>query len=184
MADLTAGNASLGSVRADYMAQTRRKRFYSGILLAVFALLMIGGFQTAQSRNAGGFWSGLPQVFDFPASVVREFWERIDRFPGNLIDFFPALIETINIAAVSTLLGAALGLLLSLLSTRGLAPFPRLIPVFRRSMDLMRAVPEIVIALVLIYIMGAARCPRWSPSPSTPQAPWASCFPKCPRMPT
>jgi phosphonate transport system permease protein len=159
MTDLSAASLSVTSIQRDYLAQTRRKRVYSGLLLAVFVLLMIGGFQAAESRNAGGFWSGLPQVFDFPASVVREFWDRIDRFPGNIVDFFPALIETINIAAVSTLLGAAFGLLLSLLSTRGLAPFPRLIPVFRRSMDLLRALPEIVIALVLIYIMGGGPVP-------------------------
>jgi phosphonate transport system permease protein len=159
MTDLSASSLPVTSIQRDYLAQTRRKRVYSGLLLAVFVLLMIGGFQAAESRNAGGFWSGLPQVFDFPASVVREFWDRIDRFPGNIVDFFPALIETINIAAVSTLLGAAFGLLLSLLSTRGLAPFPRLIPVFRRSMDLLRALPEIVIALVLIYIMGGGPVP-------------------------
>jgi phosphonate transport system permease protein len=146
-------------VRRDYLALTRQKRLYSGLMLAVFIVLMITGFRTAEGRNAGGFWSGLPQVFDFPAAVVREFWQRLDRFPGNVVDFFPALIETVNIAAVSTLIGAAMGFLLSLLSTRGLAPFPRLIPVFRRSMDILRALPEIVIALVLIYILGGGPVP-------------------------
>lgn len=159
MADLSAGSATLSSVRRDYLALTRQKRLYSGLMLAVFIILMITGFQTAEARNAGGFWSGLPQVFDFPAAVVREFWQRLDRFPGNVVEFFPALIETVNIAAVATLIGAAVGFLLSLLSTRGLAPFPRLIPVFRRTMDILRALPEIVIALVLIYIMGGGPVP-------------------------
>lgn len=159
MADLSAGSATLSSVRRDYLALTRQKRLYSGLMLAVFIILMITGFQTAEARNAGGFWSGLPQVFDFPAAVVREFWQRLDRFPGNVVAFFPALIETVNIAAVATLIGAAVGFLLSLLSTRGLAPFPRLIPVFRRTMDILRALPEIVIALVLIYIMGGGPVP-------------------------
>jgi len=79
--------------------------------------------------------------------------------PANLATYFPALIETINIAAVSTLVGALLGLVLSLLSTRGLAKWPRLIPVFRRIMDIMRALPEIVIALVLIFILGGGPIP-------------------------
>jgi phosphonate transport system permease protein len=48
---------------------------------------------------------------------------------------------------------------LSLLSTRGLARFPRLIPLFRRMMDVMRAFPEIVIALVLIFILGGGPVP-------------------------
>jgi phosphonate transport system permease protein len=46
-----------------------------------------------------------------------------------------------------------------LLATRGLARWPRLIPVFRRSMDALRAIPEIVIALVLIYILGGGPVP-------------------------
>jgi phosphonate transport system permease protein len=37
--------------------------------------------------------------------------------------------------------------------------WPALIPVFRRLMDMMRAIPEIVIALVLIFIMGAGPVP-------------------------
>ena len=147
------------TTRDNYMAMTRRKRAYGGILLAIFVLLMVTGFQTVDARSAGGFWSGISQVFDFPAGVVREAWEKIDRMPANLVNFFPALLETINIAAVSTLVGAFLGLVLSLLSTRGLAKWPRMIPVFRRIMDIMRAFPEIVIALVLIFILGGGPIP-------------------------
>jgi phosphonate transport system permease protein len=160
MADISAsGAASVQSTRDAYMAMTRRKRAYGGIILAVFVLLMITGFQTVEARSAGGFWTGLPQLFDFPAGVVSEAWDRIDRMPANLATYFPALIETINIAAVSTLVGAILGLILSLLSTRGLAKWPRLIPLFRRIMDIMRALPEIVIALVLIFILGGGPIP-------------------------
>ncbi len=64
-----------------------------------------------------------------------------------------------NIAAVATLVGVLAAVVLSLLSTRGLARWPRLIPVFRRSMDALRAIPEIVIALVLIYILGGGPVP-------------------------
>jgi phosphonate transport system permease protein len=159
MADLSASSMGTQATRDNYMALTRRKRAYGGIILAVFILLMITGFQTVDARSAGGFWDGLPRVFDFPAGVVREAWEKIDRMPGHLVRFFPALIETINIAAVSTLVGAMLGLVLSLLSTRGLAKWPRLIPLFRRIMDIMRALPEIVIALVLIFILGGGPIP-------------------------
>lgn len=160
MAELSA-STSLGkqSMRDNYMAMTRRRRAYGGIILAIFVVLMVTGFQTVDARSAGGFWAGLPQLFDFPAGVVSEAWDRIDRMPANLATYFPALIETINIAAVSTLVGALLGLVLSLLSTRGLAKWPRLIPVFRRIMDIMRALPEIVIALVLIFILGGGPIP-------------------------
>jgi phosphonate transport system permease protein len=91
--------------------------------------------------------------------VLGEAWSGIDGLPTLLWKYLPSLIETVNIAAVATLIGAIIGLLLSLFSTRGLAFWPMGIPLFRRSMDIMRAVPEIVIALVLIFIMGAGPIP-------------------------
>jgi phosphonate transport system permease protein len=76
-----------------------------------------------------------------------------------VLRFLPSLIETINIAAVATLLGAIAAMAMSLLATRGLARWPRAIPVFRRLMDGLRAIPEIVIALVLIFILGGGPVP-------------------------
>jgi phosphonate transport system permease protein len=150
---------TLRDTRASYLNMVRARRMYSGLTLALFVIAMILGFQVVEDRSAGGFWEGLPRVLDFPASLVSEAWEKKHNLPGYFVEFLPALVETINIAAVSTLLGAALGLVLSLLATRGLAPFPRLIPLFRRIMDILRAFPEIVIALVLIFILGGGPVP-------------------------
>ena len=147
------------SIRANYIAQTQKKRLYGGILSLLFVALLIGGFVTADNRNAGGFWDGLDQVLDFPSEVLSEAWEKIGLMPGNLVTFLPSLMETINIAAAATLLGAISAIFLSLLSTRGLARWPSFIPVFRRYMDIMRAVPEIVIALVLIFVLGGGPIP-------------------------
>ena len=147
------------SIRANYIAQTQKKRLYGGILSLLFVALLIGGFVTADNRNAGGFWDGLDQVLDFPSEVLSEAWEKIGLMPGNLVAFLPSLMETINIAAAATLLGAISAIFLSLLSTRGLARWPSFIPVFRRYMDIMRAVPEIVIALVLIFVLGGGPIP-------------------------
>jgi phosphonate transport system permease protein len=74
-------------------------------------------------------------------------------------DHVPSLVETLNIAAVSTLLGALVAGALALLSTRGLARWPRLTVLFRRAQDAARAIPEIVVALVLIYILGGGPVP-------------------------
>ncbi|QCO57687.1 phosphonate ABC transporter, permease protein PhnE (plasmid) [Pseudorhodobacter turbinis] len=146
-------------ISASYMVQMRRRRMYGGLTLAIFTLLMVSGFVVADGRNAGGFWDGWHQMLDFPADVLSEAWEKRANLPGLLVEFFPALVETINIAAASTLIGAMVGLVLALLSTRGLAKWPALIPLFRRIMDVMRAVPEIVIALVLIFILGGGPVP-------------------------
>lgn len=146
-------------VQANYMALVGRRRLYGGLTLLIFVLLMISGFNVADARNAGGFWDGLSNIGDYPAAVFSEAWEKRADLPALLVKFFPALIETINIAAVSTLIGTLAGLVLSLLATRGLALWPRLIPLFRRFLDIMRAVPEIVIALVLIFVLGGGPVP-------------------------
>lgn len=151
--------ADVAGIRADYLALTRRKRMMDGIILAIFVALMVSGFMVADDRNAGGFWDGLHRLFDFPKEVLGEAIGKVDELPSHFIKFFPSLIETINIAGASTLIGAMLAIVLSLLSTRGLALWPRLIPLFRRIMDIMRAVPEIVIALVLIFVMGGGPVP-------------------------
>ena len=142
-----------------YLDMVRRKRMYGGILLVLFVALVTSGWMLAEHRNAGGFWSGLPQFFEFPSEVISEAWAKRANIPALLWEHIPALIETVNIAAVATLIGALAAMILSLLATRGLARWPRLIPVFRRTMDALRAIPEIVIALVLIYILGGGPVP-------------------------
>ncbi|MBL9045796.1 MAG: phosphonate ABC transporter, permease protein PhnE [Tabrizicola sp.] len=142
-----------------YLDMVRRKRMYGGILIVIFVALMAAGWNLAEERNAGGFLNGLHQIFAFPSEVFAEAWEKRALLPGIFWDHIPALIETLNIAAVATLIGALMAMSLSLLATRGLARWPRLIPVFRRTMDALRAIPEIVIALVLIYILGGGPVP-------------------------
>ncbi len=150
---------SIGGIREAYLAQVQRRRLYTGLALLVFVMLMVSGFNVADGRNAGGFWEGLHQVGDYPAEVLREAWEKRADLPGLIAKYFPALIETINIAAVSTIIGTIGGIALSLLGTRGLAKWPRLIPVFRRFSDILRAIPEIVIALILIFVLGGGPVP-------------------------
>lgn len=149
----------LGKPQEAYLEMVRRKRMYGGILLLLFVAMMASGFVLAEDRNAGGFINGLPMLAAFPSEVLSEAWANRANLPGLMVKFFPSLIETLNIAAVSTLLGGIAAATLALLATRGLALWPRLIPVFRRSMDALRAIPEIVIALVLIYILGGGPVP-------------------------
>lgn len=159
MTDMMQGGAPLAATQDSYMAMVRQKRLYSGIAILVFVVLLVSGFRVANDRNAGGFFDGIHRIFDFPADVVGEAWDKRADLAGLLWKYLPDLIETLNIAAVATLLGAALGLVLSLLSTRGMARWPVLIPLFRRIMDVTRALPEIVVALVLIYMLGGGPIP-------------------------
>jgi phosphonate transport system permease protein len=161
MTDMTAGQAAarVQSVQAAYMDMTRRKRLYGLVMLVVFIALMVSGFRVADARNAGGFWNGIGNIFQFPGEVLSEAGQKIANLPGLMVKFLPSLIETVNIAAASTLLGGLGAVMISLLATRGLAKWPRLVGLFRRMMDILRAVPEIVIALVLIFILGGGPVP-------------------------
>ncbi len=149
----------LSDPRHAYLQMVRLKRIYGAVLLILFVVLLATGFHLAETRNAGDFLNGLPMLGAFPSEVLTEGWAKRANVPGLALHFVPSLIETLNIAAVSTLLGGLCAALLALLSTRGLAPFPRLIPVFRRTMDALRALPDVVIALVLIYVMGGGPIP-------------------------
>lgn len=151
--------AGVAATRDGYIALVQRKRLYNGIGLMIFAVLPVSGFWVANERNAGGFATGFAQILDFPAGVLDEAWRKRADLPGLLVKYFPALVETLNIAGVSTLLGFMAGIVLSLLSTRGVALWPRAIPLFRRLMDILRALPEIVVALVLIFMLGGGPLP-------------------------
>lgn len=151
--------AQTHEIRAAYLAQRRTKQMLNMILFIVFLALLVGGFYTADSRNAGGFWDGIPNIFDFPADVIGEAIERAHLLPGYFLKYLPSLMETINIAAAATLLGTIIGLVMSLLVTRGLAPVPWLVGPLRRVLDILRAIPEIVIALVLIFLLGGGPVP-------------------------
>lgn len=148
-----------GTLRDSYLQQVQRRRLYGGLLLLLFVVLMASGFRMAEDRNAGGFLDGLPMLAAFPAEVLSEAWEKRAEIPALALSYLPSLIETLNIAAVATLLGALAAMALALLSTRGLARWPRATGVFRRLMDALRAVPEIVVALVLIFILGGGPIP-------------------------
>lgn len=159
MTEKSSGVPNAHEIQTQYMSQVRSKRIMNLILLVIFFALLATGFHTADTRNAGGFWDGLPNVFDFPMDVASEAIERAHLLPSYLVKYFPSLIETINIAAASTLLGGIIGLVLSLWVTRGLAPVPWLVSPLRRVLDILRAIPEIVVALVLIYLLGGGPVP-------------------------
>ena len=124
MADTAFGphpDRGVRQVETAYLDLVRRRRMYGGILLIVFAAMMAAGFDLAQSRNAGRFIDGLPMVLSFPSEVISEAWAKRANIPAMLAEHLPSLVETVNIAAVSTLLGGLAAMVLALLSTRGLA---------------------------------------------------------------
>ena len=150
---------SVATMQAEVMALEKRRRLYTFIGVVVLGAVMIAGYDQANGMNSGGFVQGLSKFFDYPGEV---FFEAIDSgiaFFGLLWRFLPALVETLNIALVATLLGGCFAMVLAYLSTSNLDVWPPLIPVTRRIMDVMRAFPELIIALFLIFVLGSSPIP-------------------------
>ena len=137
----------------------RRRRFYGGVFGLLFVVLFFGSFIVAEDMNSGSFLHGLSQIFDYPAAVIRESFAAGPAWFGLLIEYLPALFDTINMAAIGTLFGGCCALVLSFLASHNLNVWPPVIPVARRCMDIMRAFPDLILALFLIFILGASPVP-------------------------
>ena len=152
-------------IAEQYETLERRRRLYTGILLLLFVVFLIGGVRIAENTNAGTLWSGLPRLLDYPAAIFEQAYARGWGFflipfqvqhaeNGIKYTYLHYLIETINMAVVATLFGFALGGVISILASGNLVKNRMIVWVTRRITDIARAFPEIVIALFLIFVFG------------------------------
>lgn len=142
------------------MAMEKKRRTYSLLAIVAVMAVLISGYGLANELNSGSFIHGLQKFFEYPGEIVLEAWEKGAAFFPLLLRFLPALIETLNIAGAATLIGGAAAVVLSFLGSGNLGVKPLfIIPCVRRIMDSMRAFPELIIALFLIFIMGSSPVP-------------------------
>ena len=148
------------AIQFEIIAMERRRKLYSMIGILLMVAVLVSGYGLASSMNSGSFLGGLEKFFDYPGEIVREAWDAGSGFFGLVVQFIPALIETLNIAGVATLVGGAAAVVLAFLgsSNLGVKP-PVVVPMVRRIMDSMRAFPELIIALFLIFILGSSPVP-------------------------
>ena len=148
------------AIQLEIIAMERRRKLYSMIGILLMVAVLASGYRLASSMNSGSFLTGLEKFFDYPGEIVREAWDAGSGFFGLVVQFIPALIETLNIAGAATLVGGAAAVVLAFLgsSNLGVKP-PVVVPMVRRIMDSMRAFPELIIALFLIFILGSSPVP-------------------------
>jgi len=148
------------AIQLEILAMEKRRALYSTIGFLVMIAVLASGYGLASSMNSGSFLNGLAKFFDYPGEIVREAWAAGRGFFGLVLQFVPALIETLNIAGAATLTGGAIAVILAFLgsSNLGVKP-PVVITIVRRIMDSMRAFPELIIALFLIFILGSSPVP-------------------------
>jgi phosphonate transport system permease protein len=141
----------------------RRMRALFGLL--VFSAILLISFQRSQffSSNIGGDPMG--RVADFldrmipnlqPAALLAD-----KRTTGSLAWWFYDLPlwlklgwQTVEMAIIATVLGAVGALAASFLCARNLMPFAPVRFVVRRTLEAIRTLPELILALVLVAAFG------------------------------
>lgn len=150
----------ISDLRTEITRTRSQRRAYTGLIaLAILISLWLGFIQAAE-LSSGDLKTGIWRVFEYPQAMVNEAIHfGLIPFLNLLIRFFPVLLETLNIAFLATLVGTLAGFLLGILGSRNLKVPSTIVFVTRRVLDVMRAFPELVIALFLIYLLGASPIP-------------------------
>ena len=173
------------SVERHWQELAGRRRLYTLGGLAVMLVALAGSLWFANESNAGKFWDRLPHVFDFIDQLIpRDGWEvwralfdlpspyddgslKYDYPDGRLYitetfyvpEYIYKMIETLNIALVSTIVGFALGFCLCFLAASNLVTQRWLRFFVRRFMEVLRAFPEIVIAGFFLAVLSIGPIP-------------------------
>ena len=150
---------AVAALEQEILSMRKRRQLYSLIGVLLVVAVLVSGYSKSNAMNSGGFLQGLSKFFDYPSEIVKEAWNAGPAFFGLVVHFMPYMLETLNIAAVATLIGGALAVVLAMASTRNVDSYAPLIPVVRRMMDIMRAFPELIIALFLIFVLGSSPVP-------------------------
>jgi phosphonate transport system permease protein len=162
-----------------------RRRAYSWLIGIGLLIAVSGSLWFANDSNAGKFFDRLPHFFDFAGDLIPrdgwEVWRALFDLPSPYFDgslkfdypegrvyvfgafyipeYFYKMLETLNIAIISTLAGAFFGFLLCFLAAKNLVK-NKLIRFFaRRYMEILRAFPEIVIAGFFAAILSLGPIP-------------------------
>jgi len=156
---LSAAPAQLKQIELDLHKQTRIRTIYSiGIVLALVIFIVLG-FESADEANSGGFIQGFSQLLDFPFEIIRLSVGAGWGWFLLLGQYLPALIETIHMAMLATFIGFIGAVIISLLASQNLVKNKFVVSFMRRTMDFSRAFPEIVLAMILLFLMGKSAVP-------------------------
>lgn len=165
------------------LAATRR--IYSGLTITVFLAAFFSSLWFANDTNAGKFFNRLPHFFDFVGDMIprdgMEVWRALFDLPSPYYDgslrydypegryyitqafylpeYFYKMLETLNIALFSTLVGAIFGFILCFFAAKNLTPNPFVRGFARRIMEVLRAFPEVVLAGFFLAVLSVGPVP-------------------------
>ena len=147
------------SVETNLKQLNRTRAIYTFIGLAAVLFILLSGVTVANNYNAGSFGRGVQNFFDYPVDLFEEAFAAGWSWFGLLLVHLPDLLSTINMAIFSTGVGAVFAVFLSLFSSQNLIKNRSVVSFTRRFMDLCRSFPELVIAMIFLYLMGKSLLP-------------------------
>ncbi|MBX9457275.1 MAG: phosphonate ABC transporter, permease protein PhnE [Rhizobium sp.] len=162
-----------------------RRRLYTVVGAIVFFVAFAGSVWFANESNSGKFFDRLPYFFDFigeliprdPFEIVRALFDLPSPYYDGSFkynyeegrhyitdgfyvpEYVYKMLETINIAIVSTIIGMIFGFILSFLAARNMMAKAWIRVPARRFMELLRAFPEVVIAGFFLAIFSLGPIP-------------------------
>ncbi|MDP1732539.1 MAG: phosphonate ABC transporter, permease protein PhnE [Devosia sp.] len=167
-------------VHQHYRQLVATRRIYSLIAVAMLVLVLIGALIFANNASSGKFFDRLPYLLDFiksfvpndPFEIVRAMFDlpspyadgsfKYDYEEGRrylfgsafyIPEYFYAMVVTLNIAFLSTLIGGFFAFFLCFFASTNLMGANPARLVIRRVMELCRAFPEIVLAGMLAAVL-------------------------------
>jgi phosphonate transport system permease protein len=145
-----------------FRRRARRKLWLAGGAALLLCLIVSGRVSEAYPQ---ALWAGVPRIGDYFYKLLPDLrWQALfsgSKTEGSLAywmyradNWLWLLFETSQMAALATVAGGALALLLCFPASANLAPNRVTYVVFRRGLELFRTVPDIVYALILVWAFG------------------------------
>lgn len=172
-------------VNQHYRELKAKRRLYSLIGFGALFIALFFSLWFANETNAGKFFDRLPHLLDFVGDLKpRDGWEiwramfdlPSPYFDGSLKYNYPEgrayftenlyipeyiykMVETLNVAVLSTFIGAVVGFCLCFLAASNVTTNRWLCFFVRRFMEILRAFPEIVLAGFFLAIFSLGPVP-------------------------
>jgi phosphonate transport system permease protein len=146
--------------------QLRRQWLKSSAGLLIFSLLLAAAFHQSQFFTADIGGDPARRILDFLSRLVPDLRGEVlfrgTETPGSLSAWFydlprwlDAIRETLEMAALATVFGAVGATLASFLCARNLMPWAPVRFFVRRALEVIRTLPDLVLALILVAAFGA-----------------------------
>lgn len=138
-----------------------RPKLRSLAVVAILVALLVWG-TSSTGANFKTLAEGIPNVWDFitrlmPFQFVMVDWKinlAGNQLTWNVPEAVPALVETIQMAIVGTVGAVLLSLPFGFLAARNITPHPVVYFLTRFSLNVNRAVPDIIFALIFVAAVG------------------------------